>query len=489
MRCILTIAAVALSAGCGGGSSGALPPPMAMPPPRPPLVQKVSADPFANSTSQHATEVEPAAYTHGTTIVAAFQTGRFVVAGASDIGFATSQDGGNTWTAGVLPATTSIVQPGSPYISISDTAVAYDAAHRIWLIVSLPIPFGNAAPAALVSRSVDALHWSDPIVVAPLQAASDKTWIACDNGAASPFFGRCYVEWDDPSLNGLIHMSTSNDGGATWGPTQSTLGNGTGLGGQPLVQPNGTVIVPIDDFNEQTVFAFLSHDGGSTWTQPTLVSSIVDHLEAGALRSGPLVSAGIDANGTVYAVWQDCRFRAGCASNDLVLSTSHDGGSWSAPARIPIDPTASGIDHFIPGLAVDAASGGGSAHLGLTYYYYSNTACTQATCQLFAAFVSSPDGGATWTAPTTLSGPMNVAWLAQTTQGFMVGDYIASTFVNGAPIGFFEIANAPASNRFDEATYASRPGALALRGPRRASAGERPIPGVVRDPGRRPRPR
>jgi len=489
-RCMLTVVVAVLAAGCGGGGGGggnALPPPVPAPPPPPPLVLRLSTDPFTNSTSQHATEVEPSAYARGMTIVSAFQTGRFLVAGASDIGFATSQDGGNTWTAGALPGTTSIVQPGSPFMSVSDAAVAYDAARQVWLIVSLPIPFGAIAPAALVSRSTDALHWNDPVSVAPGQAASDKTWIACDDGAASPFFGHCYVEWDDPSANGIVHMSVSNDGGATWGPPQSTVGNGTGLGGQPLVQPNGTVIVPLDDFNEQTILAFVSRDGGASWTQPVLVSPVIDHLEAGGLRSGPLVSAGIDAGGTVYAVWQDCRFRPRCAANDLVLSASHDGVGWSAPARIPIDATGSGIDHFIPGLAVDAATAG--AHLGVTYYYYGNTACTQANCQLFAGFVSSPDGGATWTAPTRLAGPMNLTWLPQTTQGFMVGDYMASVFSGGQPIGVFEIANAPAGTRFDQATYASRPGALVLQGPRRSSARERPIPGAVRDPGPRPRPR
>src|SRR5581483_5683887 len=37
-----------------------------------PLTQ-ISADPFANSTSQHATEVEPDTFAHGSTLVSAFQ--------------------------------------------------------------------------------------------------------------------------------------------------------------------------------------------------------------------------------------------------------------------------------------------------------------------------------------------------------------------------------------------------------------------------------
>src|SRR5512142_2845158 len=70
-----------------------------------PLVQ-ISTDPFTNPTSQHATEVEPDTFAFGSTIVSAFQVGRFFSGGASDIGFATSTNGGRTWRPGFLPRTT-----------------------------------------------------------------------------------------------------------------------------------------------------------------------------------------------------------------------------------------------------------------------------------------------------------------------------------------------------------------------------------------------
>src|SRR3954451_20886454 len=38
---------------------------------------RVSSDPFANTTSQHATEVEPDTFAFGATVVGAFQVGRF----------------------------------------------------------------------------------------------------------------------------------------------------------------------------------------------------------------------------------------------------------------------------------------------------------------------------------------------------------------------------------------------------------------------------
>ncbi|MBC5806643.1 MAG: exo-alpha-sialidase [Candidatus Eremiobacter antarcticus] len=460
------------------------------PTPPPSGIVRISADPFTNASSRHASEVEPSAFAAGATIVAAAQAGRFFVAGASDIAFATSLDAGATWTAGILPGTTDIVQPGSPFQSVSDPVVAFDAAHNTWLIGSLPVRSDNGAtPAALVSRSSDGVHWNDPVQVSPGQSSIDKDWIGCDDMRTSPFFGHCYLEWDEPAANGLVHMNTSTDGGATWGPIRNTSGNLAGIGGQVIVQPSGAVIVPIDDNTEQNVFAFTSADGGNSWSQAVHVSTIVDHFEGGGLRSGPLVSAAGDAAGNAYAVWQDCRFRARCAANDLVISTSVNGVTWTAPARIPIDALTSSADHFLPGLSVDPATAGSNAHLALTYYYYPNSACTAASCQLFAGFISSPNGGATWSAAVTLAGPMSLSWLAPTNQGPMVGDYCAAAFSAGRPFAIFTAARASAGGLLNEAMYASRVGALGLLSlAQRSSAGEKPIPGIVSDHPPRVRP-
>src|SRR5437763_1231296 len=69
------------------------------------LIQ-LSSDPYTNSTSQHKTEVEPDTFAFGSTIVSAFQVGRFFNGGASNIGFATSTNGGSSFTSGFLPSGT-----------------------------------------------------------------------------------------------------------------------------------------------------------------------------------------------------------------------------------------------------------------------------------------------------------------------------------------------------------------------------------------------
>src|SRR5438067_9225914 len=223
-------------------------------------------------------------------------------------------------------------------------------------------------------------------------------------------------------------MNTSADGGLTWGSALNSADGAHGIGGQPLVQPNGKVIVPITGGVFNSVLAFSSSDGGANWSKTITISSVTDHTEAGGLRSGPLPSAEIDAAGTVYVVWADCRFRTNCTSNDLVLSTSPDGVTWAKPERIPIDPITSTVDHFIPGLGVDPATSGSSAHLTLTYYYYSQTNCSFSTCALNLGFVSSQDGGSTWTAAKMIAGPMSLAWLPDNFSGRMVADYISTSY-------------------------------------------------------------
>jgi len=164
-------------------------------------------------------------------------------------------------------------------------------------------------------------------------------------------------------------------------------------------------------------------------------------------------------------VWQNCRFEANCTANDIVMSTSTNGTTWSAVTHIPIDAVGSGIDHTIPGIAVDKATSGSTAHIGLTFYF-----CTS-TCQLSVGFVSSTDGGATWSAKATLtSTPMDLTWLANTTQGRMVGDYISTTFANGNAFPVFAVATAPSGGVFNEAMFTISVGLTITGGTRPATS-------------------
>jgi hypothetical protein len=426
----------------------------------------VSTDPFTNTTSQHATEVEPDTFANGSTVVAAFQVGRFFNGGASDIGFVRSGDGGATWGApGFLPGMTpSAGAPGSPFERVSDPSVAYDAAHSTWLISSVPILPNLVVPTVFVNRSTDdGQTWSSPVQIPPPVSNSvnlDKNWTVCDNGASSPFRGHCYTEFDNFGDGDLELMSTSTDGGATWSVPIRTDGNDKGLGGQPVVQPGGRVIVPFESLNG-SISAFHSDNGGASWSRGFRVSRTRFHRVAGNLRTSPLPSAEIAGDGTVYVAWEDCRFRKACTANDIVFSKSTDGVTWSDPAQVPIDPVSSAADHFIPGLAVDPTTSGSATHLALTYYFYPDATCTGG-CQLDVGYISSPDGGVHWSNATQLAGPMALSQIALTSQGPMVGDYISTSFSGGQAVTVFPVGlTQPSSTTFDEAMYAPAPLAVA----------------------------
>ncbi len=441
---------------------------------------QISSDPYTNSTSQHKTEVEPDSYSNGSTIVAATQVGRFTDGGASNIGWSTSTDNGTTWQGGFLPNTTVNAAPPGTYDRVSDPSVAYDAAHQRWMISSLAISntFSSAVGVAvLVSISSDGgLTWNAPVEVANANGGFfDKDWIVCDNTASSSFYGHCYVEWDIASAGDRVQMSTSSDGGSTWSAGQGTADNASGLGGQPLVQPNGTVIVPFLSTgalgSTSSIAAFTSTDGGASWSNSVTIASQTDHQVAGT-RTESLPSAEIDSTGKVYVAWQDCRFENGCNANDIVMSTSTDGNSWSAVQRIPTDAVGSNVEHFIPGLAVDATTSGSTAHLALAYYYYPDANCTASTCQLEVGFVTSVDGGNTWSTNTTLTpSAMNLTWLANTDSGYMVGDYISTSFSDGKAFPVFVTASAPSGNQFNEALFTVKPG-LAVEGGTEAASSE-----------------
>jgi hypothetical protein len=433
----------------------------------------VSTDPFTDAQAQHRTEVEPDTFMSGTTIVSAFQTGRVFGGGSSDIGFATSTDGGATWTHGFLPGITGNSSPAGPYGQASDAAVAFDARHNVWLISSLGIR--SSSVDVLTSRSTDGGHtWSNPVTTATGQL--DKNWIVCDNTSTSPFFGNCYTDYDITNSSDALRMKTSSDGGLTWGPARATGDGAHGLGGQPVVRPNGTVLVPFLSTSNQ-IRSFRSIDGGASWRSTVLVSSISHHDAAGGLREEALPSAEIDGAGTAYVVWSDCRFRSGCPANDIVLSKSTSETTWGAVTRVPIDATTSVLDHFVPGIGVDRSTSGGSARVGITYYAYPNRSCTASTCQLIVGFISSTNGGTSWSAPTQVAGPMNISWLPNTSQGRMFGDYISTSIrAGGNAFPVIAVATAPTGSTFNLGMFVPTGGLPIAGGARTATEPANPTP-------------
>src|SRR5580700_1702736 len=271
---------------------------------------KISSDTLHNSDSVHKTEVEPDFFSWGNTIVGTFHVARVpgsIGWGSADVGWSTSTDGGKTWTYGILPALTDKYKNGA-FGWAADPSVAYDAKHKQWLISTLPLKnqenSGTIGDVA-VSRSPDGIHWGKPIIIDNTEL-DDKNWTTCDNTSTSPYYGNCYTEWDQAYGSGDVLMSTSHDGGKTWSAGIASADHAGGLGGEPVVQPNGTVIVP---FSGGGIDVFSSTNGGASWGKSQAIASVNSHFVAGGIRNPNLPSAAIDGAGNVYVVWSDCRFR------------------------------------------------------------------------------------------------------------------------------------------------------------------------------------
>jgi hypothetical protein len=429
------------------------------------VTRQLSRDPFTDEEGQHQTEVEPDSYAVGSTIVTAFQAGRMVDGGASGIGFATSRDGGAHWRSGFLPSLTAESRPPGDAPSASDPVVAFDALHGVWLIAT--VVESDVRVRTLVSRSRDGITWGAPVVAAGDPAEDDdKEWIVCDNSVVSPFRGHCYLSYLD-ARSAEIRTRISTDGGLVWSAPVVTVPRtdlGFVNGAQPVVRPDGTLVVVFalaaagDHFGDPAasqIQAVRSTDGGRTFG-PVASVARVQAEDVQGIRAPTLPSADVDAGGTVYVAWGDCRFRDECTVDDVVVSRSRDGIAWTPPERVPLVGRGSDVQAFVPGLAVDPTTAGSTAHVAVVAYTLAES-CSYEGCRgIGVAFASSRNGGRSWTAPRRLDAkPMSMLWLPDTGLGRMLGDYVSTSYVRGRPVPVFALAVEPFGGQLREAIYAS----------------------------------
>jgi hypothetical protein len=416
--------------------------------------RQLSRDPFRVFPAQYETQVEPDSFAFGSTIVTAFQSSRLVDGGAQAIGWASSSDSGRTWRAGFLPSVGD---------RVSDPVVAYDAIHRVWLIAALGAEADSVG--LLVSRSPDARTWTAPEPAAADPAEHyDKEWLTCDSWPRSPFRGRCYLSYlEGETLE--VRTRRSTDGGRTWsapvGVRVESNPLSTPNGALPIVRPDGTLLVPftvlgsVSEPDSDAIAVARSTDGGATFEPVRRIAPLHEEPIPG-VRSPPFVSADVDASGTVYIAWADCRFSADCDVNGIVLASSADGIAWTTPRRVPFGASGARVDRFVPGLAVDRGTAGRQARLAIAAYSVTKAeGCRD--CELVdALLVQSGDGGRTWAAPRRLNAEsMPLAWLAQTGLGRMLGDYISTSFVGGRPIPILCLAAEPELGEFRQAIFAT----------------------------------
>ena len=402
--------------------------------------RRLSRDPYTTTTAQHETEVEPDSLTVGRTTVVTFQVGRRFDGGADNIGFAVSTDDGRTWRSGLLPGLTQESEPPGLHVRASDPVVGYDAATRTWLISTLAIQ--NQITRLTISRSSDGFTWGSPVTAiegfSPNRVVFDKNWVACDNGAASPRRGRCYLVYSDVVRDGSLAVLTSTDGGVSWsGPVPIAVTDA--VGAIPVVRPAGELVV-VFNWGGRRMGSAVSRDGGLSFS-PAVEVAQVQVRSPRALRFFPLPSADVDSSGRVWMTWHDCRFDPGCDVNDVVVATSPDGTAWGAPAQIT-----SGRNAFIPAIGIHPRTG----RVAVAYYV------VRADGGVDAELVESAGRIDRFGAPRRLSAQtMRPQWLPSTVSGRMLADYISVHYAANRPLVAWVLASEPVGSRFRQAVYAT----------------------------------
>ncbi|HEV8558861.1 MAG TPA: sialidase family protein [Actinophytocola sp.] len=356
-------------------------------------------------------------------IVTTFQQGRYRDGGSVDLGYAVSQDGGQTWAAGNYPLLTIAV--GGPFDRASDAVVTFGGDGAVYL-QTIAFNANDPRSAVTVQRSDDGgLTFGPPVLVVDdndINIFHDKNWLVVDNSAASPHQGRLYSVWSKFVTTGdVTHspgiVSFSDDRGEHWSPQiPISAPDADTEGVLPMVQRDGSLTVVYDQVigtadveNSQT-----SRDGGLTWSAPVTVGEFRGSGVPG-MRTGGLPAAAIDpSTDRMYVTWQDTRFNPD-GLNNIALSVSRDGGrTWSAPAQV--DPRVAGLDRFTP----DVAAAAGAVHVTYRTRAQNGTAST-----VDQNYIASVDNGRTFGFEHTVGPASPVQWAALASgTAIFYGDYM-----------------------------------------------------------------
>jgi hypothetical protein len=474
------------------------------------LVTVSGPSPYANCSNAGQTgtnyvnaEVEPFVAVNPATIgtahvnvVGVWQQDRWSNGGAHGLVAGFSTNGGTTWGESTLPF--SVCAHGA--ISDPFTGMPYDRASDPWVSIG---PDGTAYTVGLLateSTGGTASGNNDTGVAAATSSNGGKTWgnavlIKSDQGT-SPIFevthffndkesvtadplhaGTAYTVWDrlvapshSPDADLRAHafrgpswFSKTTDGGKTWTGTRAIFDPGQNsqtIGNQVVVDPRTGVLYDFFELIQTTGDPFFtprglsvdfisSSDGGSTWSQPTVVSAQptvadTDPNTGASIRTGEgLPEVAIDAStGELYVVWEDARFTGGTV-NQAVISSSTDGGAtWSAPAAAS---KVTGRPAFTPAVAVNSAG-----TVAVTYYDFRNLAAGNTTTLPTDYWLTtSTNHGASFDNEVRITGSFDML-NAPFAGGYFVGDYEALTNIGTTFEPFFVQTNDEnTSNRTD----------------------------------------
>jgi hypothetical protein len=402
-----------------------------------------------SSTAYANAEVEPYLAVNPTNqanLIGVWQQDRWNDGGSHGLVAGFSFNGGVTWGETALP-----------FDRCAPGGLPFERASDPWVSIG---PDGTAYANAITFDASD----NNNGVAAAVSTNGGRTWthaqtvIADTGGASAPFndknsitanpvrAGFAYQVWDRlasvtsapdakaHASTGSTYFSMTTDGGTTWSTPKVILATKVQtqtIDNQILVDPShpdtlydvASWLPKASDtaHGRYTVAVVKSTDGGATWSAPQVIADqqsvgVADPNTGFPVRDGSIIpEPAIGPSGELYVVWQDARFSGG-TRDEVAFSRSTDGGAtWSTPKRIS---TATGAPAFLPTVKVSA-----DGTVGVTYYDFRNLQPgNTTTLPTDYWFISSRDGGTTFSADTHITGSFDLL-LAPVAGGVFLGDY------------------------------------------------------------------
>ena len=364
-----------------------------------------STDPFnahppKDAPVQPDTEIEPSIAANpknSANVVAVFQVGRVDAGGDADNGFAASFDGGQTWTDGLLPGLTTDGPHPGPFDRASDAVVAFGPDGTVYAnSLVFDDSSSNGLPSGMaVNVSKDGGRtWSDAVILESdsIGGLNDKNWIVVDQSSAPGHHqGRVYVVWDRIASVEYSYCDSSCDQPGNWssdvtaastGQTNGwyTLYPGQGIGAIPLVLNDGSLMVVLQSLNGNPITV-------NTGDQPNF-----------------------DPNGT-----------------PIVQVTAPSAGSvpWPAPLPFTQVPVTVGEYHSANGVPEQRAGSLPTAAVdpktNQIYVGWEDSSFRTKDGRNDAVFVTSTDGGTTWSPARTIDPDKDGSYLDDYNTALAVG--------------------------------------------------------------------
>lgn len=319
-----------------------------------------------------------------------------LIAGANIDNYYTSDDGGLTWTEGILM---------SPYGVWGDPVIDVDTSGNFYFFhLSNPPTDGNWIDRIVCQRTNDlGVNWTQGTYTGLNGTkAQDKQWSIVDRTN-----NNIYLTWTqfdsygsaNPADSSHILFSKSLDAGDTWSEPlriNKFAGNcidedDTVEGATPAVGPNGEIYVAWS--GPKGLVFNRSIDEGNTWLNEEItIDSLTTGWEydiPGIQRANGLPVLKCDLSGgpnhgTLYLNWSDQR--NGLDNTDVFFAKSIDGGNtWTTPILVNDDVTSA--HQFFTWMDIDQTTG----HLYFVFYDRRNHEPSNLKTDVYMAI--SQDGG------------------------------------------------------------------------------------------------